>query len=91
MPVTHARSGTRGLPPFGRRGEMGRNGSTRSHNVSGSSVAAIAVHITAPQENDFLIVVRTGRYCYRFLVGMSLRLLKFGGGSVDDYAICRSS
>jgi hypothetical protein len=27
----------------------------------------------------------------RFL-GMSLRLLKFtGGGSVDDYAICRSS
>ena len=22
--------------------------------------------------------------------GMSLRLLKFGGGSVDDYAICRS-
>ncbi|HEY5546926.1 MAG TPA: hypothetical protein VIK50_12815, partial [Gemmatimonadaceae bacterium] len=23
-------------------------------------------------------------------VGMSLRLLKFGGGSVDDYAICRS-
>jgi hypothetical protein len=23
--------------------------------------------------------------------GMSLRLLKFGGGSVDDYAICRSS
>jgi hypothetical protein len=24
-------------------------------------------------------------------VGMSLRLLKFGGGSVDDYAICRSS
>ena len=25
------------------------------------------------------------------LVGMSLRLLKFSGGSVDDYAICRSS
>jgi hypothetical protein len=23
--------------------------------------------------------------------GMSLRLLKFNGGSVDDYAICRSS
>jgi hypothetical protein len=22
--------------------------------------------------------------------GMSLRLLKFSGGSVDDYAICRS-
>jgi hypothetical protein len=25
----------------------------RSHNVSGSSVAAIAVHITAPQEDRF--------------------------------------
>ena len=25
------------------------------------------------------------------LSGMSLRLLKFSGGSVDDYAICRSS
>lgn len=25
------------------------------------------------------------------LGGMSLRLLKFSGGSVDDYAICRSS
>ena len=25
------------------------------------------------------------------LLGMSLRLLKFGGGSSDDYAICRSS
>ena len=24
-------------------------------------------------------------------VGMSLRVLKFSGGSVDDYAICRSS
>jgi hypothetical protein len=24
-------------------------------------------------------------------VGMSLRLLKFSGGSIDDYAICRSS
>lgn len=23
--------------------------------------------------------------------GMSLQLLKFGGGSVDDYAMCRSS
>lgn len=37
MPVRHARSGTRGLPPFGRRGGIGRNGSTRSHNGSGSS------------------------------------------------------
>ena len=41
------------LPPFGRRGGMGINGSTRSHNVSGSSVAAIAVQITAPQEDRF--------------------------------------
>jgi hypothetical protein len=48
MPVRHARSGTRGLPPFGRRGGIGRNGSTRSHNGSGSSAAAIPVHVTAP-------------------------------------------
>ena len=27
----------------------------------------------------------------QLLRGMSLRLLKFSGGSVDDYAICRSS
>jgi hypothetical protein len=37
----------RGLPPFGRRGGIGSNGSTRSHNASGSSVAAITAHITA--------------------------------------------
>ena len=41
MPVRHARSETRGRPPFGRRGEVGKNGSTRSHNGSGSSAAAI--------------------------------------------------
>jgi len=28
---------------------------------------------------------------FRFPMGMPLRLLKFSGGSVDDYAICRSS
>jgi hypothetical protein len=34
MPVRHARSGTRGRPPFGRGGELGRSRSTRSHNAS---------------------------------------------------------
>src|SRR6267143_6524937 len=37
MPVRHARSETRGRPPCGRRGRIGKNGSTRSHNASGSS------------------------------------------------------
>ena len=40
-PVRQARSETRGRPPFGRRGGVGKNGSTRSHNGSGSSAAAI--------------------------------------------------
>ena len=43
MPVRHARSETRGRPPFGRRGGVGKNGSTRSHNGSGSSASAIPV------------------------------------------------
>ena len=30
-------------------------------------------------------------YVSASILGMSLRLLKFSGGSVDDYAICRSS
>ena len=29
MPVRHARSETRGRPPLGRRGGVGKNGSTR--------------------------------------------------------------
>ena len=42
MPVSHARSETRGRPPFGRRGGIGKSGSTRSHNASGSSAAAMS-------------------------------------------------
>jgi hypothetical protein len=41
MPVRHARSDTRGRPPCGRPGRIGKNGSTRSHNESGSNAAAI--------------------------------------------------
>src|SRR5206468_1226465 len=37
---------THGRPPCGRRGGIGRSGSTRSHNASGSSEAAIPVHAT---------------------------------------------
>jgi hypothetical protein len=41
MPVRHARSETRGRPPRGRRGRIGKKGSTRSHNGSESNAAAI--------------------------------------------------
>jgi hypothetical protein len=57
MPVMHARSETRGRPPFVRRGRIGKNGSTRSHNASGSNAAAIAVHTTSPERNQFLEVL----------------------------------
>jgi hypothetical protein len=53
MPVRHERSETRGRPPLGRRAEMGKNGSTRSHNASGSSAAAIPVHATSPPRIRF--------------------------------------
>lgn len=41
MPVRHARSETRGRPPCGRRARIGKKGSTRFHNRSGSNAAAI--------------------------------------------------
>jgi hypothetical protein len=56
MPVRHARSDTRGRPPFGRGGELGRSGSTRSHNASGSSAAARPAHVTAHRQVDALTV-----------------------------------
>jgi len=56
MPVRQARSGTRGRPPFGRGGEIGRNGSTRSHNASGSAAAAISV--TLPHCNWLILLPR---------------------------------
>src|SRR5262245_1777275 len=62
MPVRHARSETRGRPPFGRRGGVGKNGSTRSHNRSGGSAAAIPVHATSPTR------IRFRRFCYTLLV-----------------------
>ena len=61
MPMRHARSETRGRPPFGRRGGVGKNGSTRSHNGSGSSAAAIPVHATSPTRIAFR------RFCYALL------------------------
>jgi len=57
MPVRHARSETRGRPPFGRRGGVGKNSSTRSHNGSGSSAAAIPVHATSPNEDGVSTVL----------------------------------
>ena len=61
IPVRHARFETRGRPPFGRRGGIGKNGSTRSHNGSGSSATAMAVHATSPTRIKFR------RFCYTLL------------------------
>ncbi len=61
MPVRHARSEMRGRPPLGRRGVVGKNGSTRSHNGSGSSAAAIPVHATSPAR------IRFRMFCYVLL------------------------
>src|SRR4030095_11751648 len=44
----HRADGTTVRPPFGRRGGVSKNDSTRSHYGSGSSVAAIPVHATSP-------------------------------------------
>jgi hypothetical protein len=52
MPVRHARSETRGRQPSGRRGGIGKNDSTRTHNGSGSGAAAIPVHATSPNEHQ---------------------------------------
>ena len=58
MPVRHARSETRGRPPCGRRGEIGKNGTTRSHDGSRSNAAAMPVHATSPTRIKFW------RFCY---------------------------
>ena len=42
MPLKHARSGTRGRPPWGLGGSGGRRGSTRVHRSSGTS--GVAMH-----------------------------------------------
>jgi hypothetical protein len=55
VPVRHARSETRSRPPCGRRGGIGKNGSTRSHNGSGRWATN---HSGA----------RGGRWCIRTLV-----------------------
>jgi len=39
-------------PPSGRRGGIGKNGSTRFHNASGNSAAAIPVYATPPNEDE---------------------------------------
>jgi len=61
MPVRHARSETRGRPPFGRRGGVGKNGSTTSHNGSGSSAAAIHAHTTSPTRFVWDVLLRALR------------------------------
>jgi len=41
----------RGLPPFGRRGGIGRNGSTGFHN--GSESSAVAIPVALPRRRGF--------------------------------------
>ena len=65
MPVRHARSETRGRPPCGRRDGIGKNGSTRSHNASGSSAAAIPLHVTAPKRSRCCRFGQVGLLCFR--------------------------
>jgi hypothetical protein len=60
MPVRHARSETRGRPPCGRCGAIGKNGSTRSHNGSGSSAAAILLRLLRGRAGCW-------RFCYTLL------------------------
>ena len=73
MPMRHARSETRGRPPFGRRGGVGKNGSTRSHNRSGSSAAAIPVHATSQTRITFDGFVRRSFSIKRGKSGCSRR------------------
>jgi len=54
-----------------------------------ASSASYPVLYALDANGEFGIVVETARLL-QLEGGMSLRLLKFGGGSVDDYAICRS-
>jgi hypothetical protein len=67
IPVRQARSGTRGRPPIGRDGALGRNGSTRSHNESGSKVTAMTVHVTAPSFVEPVTTSAQVRFCYALL------------------------
>ncbi len=41
MPVRHARSDTRGRPPCGLLGRIGKNGSTRSHRAAGGRAVGV--------------------------------------------------
>jgi hypothetical protein len=47
IPVRHARSGTRGRPPFGFGGSVGSSGSIASHNSSDTSGLLMPPHVQA--------------------------------------------
>jgi hypothetical protein len=85
MAMRHARSETRGRPPCGPREGIGANGSTRSHNGSGSSAAAMLVHVTSPTTIKFLRFV-TRSYCLRFLISSSMNCRKAGFVSPNSVA-----
>jgi len=67
IPVRHAGSGTRGRPPFGRGGELGRSGSTRSHSASGISGTAIPSTLPPIDRLMRLSRARQLRFCYALL------------------------
>ncbi len=56
--------------------------------VSHAGVGVMGAKVEYRVGKSMLIPVREFKLPER---GMSLRLLKFSGGSVNDYAICRSS
>ena len=61
-PACHTARAGGGTAHFsGRRGGIGKNGSTRSHNGSGSSVTAMPVQATSPTRIKFR------RFCYTLL------------------------
>lgn len=69
MPVRQARSCTRGRPPCGLGSEGGRSGSIKSHNASGTSVAAMKSSAIM----RILMRLRFTRkgFCYRLLEGLA--------------------
>lgn len=60
MPVRHALSSKRGLPPWGFAGARGRNGSISSHNPFGTSSAVIG-GLSLPFERDVRRFTRVAR------------------------------
>ena len=68
MPVRHARSEIRGRPPFGRGGGIGKNGSIRIHNASGSNAAAMSVHVTCRRGSVLEVLLQALRRTHMYIL-----------------------